>query len=182
MPTKLNRKPNRLPIPGIYKSNNSFFVTVCVEGRVCCLCEIQNGKVDHGNFTYGKASLTPTGEIVRESWVSIANMINGIYIDDFVIMPNHFHGIITFLETPTFKNSGKILDLSQIIAIFKSKSTNLIRRGMPLASQNITNFQWQKSFYDHVIRDEKDLHRIQEYINNNPLNWELDSLNPGNNL
>ena len=52
---------------------------------------------------------------------------------------------------------------------------------MPLASQNIINFQWQKSFYDHVVRSEQDLHRIQEYIYNNPLNWELDLLNPKNN-
>ena len=51
---------------------------------------------------------------------------------------------------------------------------------MPLATQNITNFQWQKLFYDHLIRDEKNLHRIQEYIINNPLNCDLDILNPEN--
>jgi hypothetical protein len=122
-------------------------------------------------------------------------------------MPNRFHGITTFLDTPTFKNSGKVANLSQIFTMFKSKSTNLIRRsgnpfanseesrgiplsmskesrGTPLASQkeqktgngqaslaptNTPTFQWQKSFYDRVIRGEKDLQRIQEYIFNNPL-------------
>jgi REP element-mobilizing transposase RayT len=166
---------------------------MCVEGRICCLSKIFDGK----------ASLTPTGKIVEESWLSLTNLVNDIQLDEFVIMPNHFHGIITFFDPPTFKNSERLVDLSQIMAIFKSKTTNLIRRGMPSASRdnrriltaqdnmvcngkasltptNIPKFQWQKSFYDHVIRDETDLLRVREYIFNNPLQWELDILNPKN--
>jgi len=193
MTTKQTRKSNRLPFKSIYTSNNSFFITMCVEGRICCLSKI----------FHGKASLTPTGKIVEESWLSLTNLVNDIQLDEFVIMPNHFHGIITFLDTPTFKNSEKLVDLSQIMAIFKSKTTNLIRRGMPSASRdnrrilasqdnmvyngkasltptNIPIFQWQKSFYDQVIRDETDLLRVREYIFNNPLKWDLDILNPKN--
>jgi putative transposase len=193
MATKQTRKSNRLPFKTIYISNNAFFITICVAGRICCLSEIFDRK----------ASLSPTGKIVEESWLSLTNLVNDIQLDEFVIMPNHFHGIFTFLNTPTFKNSERLVDLSQIMAIFKSKTTNLIRRGKPsashdnrrsLASQdnmvyngkasltptNIPIFHWQKSFFDHVIRDEEDLLRVQEYILNNPLQWELDILNPKN--
>jgi REP element-mobilizing transposase RayT len=153
--------------------------------------------------------LTHVGVIIEESWLSMVNLINNIELNEYVIMPNHFHGIITFLDTPTFKNSDKVADLSHIIAMFKSKTTNLIRRGIPLTSlcdiskgtllisqnvkdnqsgqasltttqNNMPTFQWQKSFYDHVIRNEQDFARIREYIYNNPLKWQLDMLNSTN--
>jgi len=222
MPIKFIRKSNRLPFKEIYRTNNSFFVTLCVEGRVCCLSEISNG--NEICDTIGKSGLTPTvdslscrgmplaskkydklnfyltpaGNIVKESWLSMVHLVNDIQLEDFVVMPNHFHAIITFLNTPTFKNSGKVVDLSHIIAMFKSKTTNLIRRGIPLDSKsstlqndwqvrwqashastqnNIPTFQWQKSFHDHVIRSEKECKALQQYIQNNPLQWELDMLN-----
>ena len=219
---KFTRKPNRLPNKEIYKSNNSFFVTICVQDRVCCLSQIQDGKVN----------LSPnTGEIVEGVWLNLPEIFTNIVLDEYVIMPNHFHGIITFLDIPTRKSNGKSIDLSEIIRTLKAKSKRLIdqkieerfivqketgfisqketgfivqketgfivqeetgfiprnQHGSINASPtnasptNLLNFQWQKSFYDHVIRNEKDMKRIQEYIYNNPFKWELDLLNPSNN-
>ena len=219
---KFTRKPNRLPNKEIYKSNNSFFVTICVQDRVCCLSQIQDGKVN----------LSPnTGEIVEGVWLNLPEIFTNIVLDEYVIMPNHFHGIITFLDIPTRKSNGKSIDLSEIIRTLKAKSKRLIDQkieerfivqketgfisqketgfivqketgfivqketGFIVQDQygsinasptnasptNLLNFQWQKSFYDHVIRNEKDMKRIQEYIYNNPFKWELDLLNPSNN-
>ncbi len=168
----ISRKSNRLPYKIIYSTNNSFFITICVDKRRCLLSIVTED---------GKLKLTPTGELVSESWLSICDFVGDIILEDFVIMPNHFHGIITFIDTPYFINSGKNVDLTQIVGMFKSKSSNLIRRGKPLASHDEIPFKWQKSFYDHVIRDEKHLQRIREYIQNNPLKWHLDILNPINN-
>ena len=65
--------------------------------------------------------------------------------------------------------------LSKIVHGFKSSVTRMARKQWKNYS-----FGWQKSFYDHVIRDDEDLHRVRTYIQNNPLNWELDEDNPDN--
>ncbi len=91
-------------------------------------------------------------------------------------MPNHVHGIIIFndsVETrdrvslqqfgSTLKNS-----LSLVINQYKGSVTRFARKN------GYKDFMWQSRFYDHIIRNEKDLHRIRTYIQNNPLKYELD--------
>jgi len=198
MPIKFIRKPNRLPFKEIYRTNNSFFVTLCVEGRVDIFGDVENGEL----------KFSSTGNIVQETWLNLPNIFEHIVLGEFVVMPNHFHGIITFLDVPISKFTGRDSDLSKIIKYFKSKITLQIKKlivaeklvspllnhcnpansGASVSSGElkfsstknlIQNYKtiWQKSFYDHVIRNEQDLHRIQEYIYNNPLQWELDILN-----
>jgi putative transposase len=104
-------------------------------------------------------------------------------------MPNHFHAIITFLDKPISKHTNKLVNLSQIISSFKSITQKYFREnvgessvipidvisgGTETAPTQIYRKLWQKSFYDHIIRNEKDLDRIREYICNNPAKWELD--------
>jgi len=97
-------------------------------------------------------------------------------LDSFIIMPNHVHGIIQINYSNVemgFKpiSTGKIkrYPLSEIIRGFKTFSSRKIN----LNDSNI-NFKWQKSYYDHIVRDEEDLNRIRNYIQNNPLNWYRD--------
>ncbi len=185
MPVKFRRKKNRLPIPEIYRSNHSYFVTVCVKGRACCLSDIYKGRINP----------SPTGEIVEHSWISMVDLVRGISIEEFVIMPNHFHGIITFLHEPALRSNGKKINLSEIIRMFKARSKRLNDKNLnstPKKQPNVeerfivhekqlyTPFQWQKSFYDHVIRNEQDYARIQSYIINNPVRWEMDMFHPKN--
>jgi|694.fasta_scaffold63943_3 putative transposase len=201
------RRPNRLPFSQIYTSNNCFFVTVCVEDRVCVFWEkfVGAGSIPPFFESSGNTEVSPTncfnnlsplGKIVEEVWFGLPDYFENIILDEFVVMPNHFHGIITFLDVQVRKSNGKNVDLSAIISSFKSYSQKRIRDWVgetsvfPEDSKNggiepaPTNFNyhkiWQKSFYDHVIRNEKDLDRIREYIQNNPLKWDLDSLNPEN--
>jgi putative transposase len=161
------RKPNRYADKELYKSNNSFFVTLCTQNRICVLGNIgQNGQ----------NQMTASGKCVQESWESLDSFVGNVKIEEFVVMPNHFHGVITFLGIPFFKSSNNPIYLSQIIGMFKSKALYLNRQ-----QENYTKFEWQKSFYDHIVRNEQDLIKIKEYIINNPLQWSLDILNPINN-
>ena len=110
------------------------------------------------------------------------NHYKNCLLDDFVVMPNHLHGIIiidNFLQsdaqfTCSRKNSlgierSKKHSLTEIVRGFKTFSSRKINRVNPGAK-----FQWQRSFYEHVIRNEKSLYDIRKYIRNNPLQWDLD--------
>ena len=217
------RKSTRLPFSQIYNSNNSFFVTICVEGRMCIFVE-ENFNSPKITVNNGQINLSATVKIVKQTWLNLPDYFENILLDEFVVMPNHFHGIITFLDVPKSKFTGKESNLGKIIKYFKARSTLQIKQllveeklvsplsppatspktkplqngELKFASTKTTmqldhtqivstkdliekhNTIWQKSFHDHVIRNEKDLHTIREYIYNNPLQWDLDSLNPRN--
>ena len=87
-------------------------------------------------------------------------------------MPNHLHGIV--IVEPKMAANGRRYGLSTIIGSYKNITSKIIRRTA------ISDFSWQKSFYDHVIRKDESLDKIREYIRNNPLKWELDRNNPSN--
>ncbi len=212
---KFTRKPNRLSLKQIYRSDNSFFVTVCTVERKCIFVEDKplfpanrveenfNSPKRNNPRNNGQINLSATGLIIKETWLDLTNMFENLVLDEFVIMPNHFHGIITFLDVPVSKFTGKDSDLGKIIKYFKSSTTIKIKQitvegklVSPLSSKHNNNGEltlastqrlidnyntiWQKSFYDHVIRGENDLQRIREYITNNLLKWVLDILNPKN--
>lgn len=151
-----------------YSLPGAYFVTMCVQNRVCLFGEIENGKM----------VLNEAGRIVYDEWVKSAELRNEIKLDEFVVMPNHLHGIIMITEpackgdrrvAPT-TNGPKPNSIGAMIAGFKSaaaKRINCLRRtpGVPV---------WQRNYYEHIIRNEDELNRVREYIINNPLNWHLD--------
>lgn len=134
--------------------------------------------------------LNQYGKAIENSWFNLRNVFDDIFMDEYVIMPNHFHGIIGFGKHVRQTNTGKYADLGKVISRFKNDSRKAVisvyenengEAGSPLRIDNFNPYKfWQKSFYDHVIRNEQDLQRIREYIVYNPLNWHLDSLNPSN--
>jgi putative transposase len=106
-------------------------------------------------------------------------------LDEYAIMPNHLHGIIIIKEESKTENTTvgthsraslqrKPRSLSSLIAGFKSITTKRINemRNTPCSPV------WQGGFYDHIVRNEKDLGNIREYIFNNPSNWQIDKENP----
>ena len=132
--------------------------------------------------------LNPSGEIVQRAWVDIPNHYPHVKIDEFIIMPNHVHGIVMLLEDEEiyhrrdrFRNLSlqgphqhKRHGLSEIIRGFKTWSARQINQ-----IQNTTGTPvWQRSLYDHIIRDEDDLNRIRNYVMENPLMWDQDTNNP----
>jgi REP element-mobilizing transposase RayT len=129
--------------------------------------------------------LNEGGRIAQESWLDLPEHHPHLTLDEFVFMPNHMHGILV-LEDPRrdrFINLSlqkpavpKRHGLSEIIRGFKTWSARRINELEDSTGASL----WQRSFYDHIIRDDGDLLRIRTYIQDNPLKWELDRENPAN--
>jgi REP element-mobilizing transposase RayT len=127
-------------------------------------------------------------EIVQRVWNSLPNRFPSIELDEFVIMPNHVHGIIVITDARITNPVGaihelpllndrkqrRLMALPKIIGYFKMNTGKQINR---LHQQQGIPF-WQRNYYEHIIRNETDLNRIRQYIRDNPLNWEIDEENP----
>lgn len=157
----LNRRSRRLQ--GFdYAQAGGYFVTLCSHGRKHLF-----GVLEDDVFRP-----TEVGQVVEACWNNLENRFEHVMLGDFVLMPNHLHGIV-LLSNPDINVSRPHLlapgSLSVIVRSFKEASTKQARSAMsgPL---------WQRNYYDHIIRDEADLARIQTYIRNNPKNWALDEL------
>jgi REP element-mobilizing transposase RayT len=164
------RKRTRL-IGFDYTTPGGYFITVVVKDRGCVFGEIRNGT----------CSLNSFGQIVADQWRWLHDQYFYLAMDEFVVMPNHFHGIINITDSVDNRRAGngrdrslhKIKSLSELVGAFKTTSSKRIHQsGLPF-------FQWQKSFYERIIRNDQELIRIREYIQSNPSRWELDIENPG---
>jgi putative transposase len=100
-------------------------------------------------------------------------------VHDFVIMPNHFHGILRIVDAMPSRgaaSSAPTVDrpkLGEIIRAFKSLSAIEINRILSRRGEAV----WQRNYYEHIIRDEKDFQTVREYIRENPVCWNLDPEN-----
>ena len=160
-----------------YRQNAAYFVTLVSQGRECLFGEIMGGTMH----------LNVTGEIVQSAWLGLRSRFPGIELDEFVVMPNHFHAIIVAAQ------SGDGIDpragtspaptmspgLRDVIGAFKSISTHKIilavRRGdLP----SFTGKIWQRNYYEHIIRDNQEWERIAQFIGANPTYWAEDAENP----
>ena len=167
-----------------YAANGWYFITICTRDRTCFFGDIINGEIHYSEI----------GQIAQKFWADIPNHFEHTYIDGYVIMPNHVHGIIVIdrpqnvetchgtslhqSETPT-DPSNKFAPLKRgslqlIINAYKSSVTRWCKKN------NQEHFAWQPRFYDHIIRADGSLDKIREYIVNNPMKWELDKNNPYN--
>ena len=147
-----------------YRQPGYYYVTICVSQRRCLLSNITNSQVH----------LSPAGSIVQSEWDKLPERFQHVHLDQHVIMPNHFHGIIVFEEPqkvlPDTAKENKLPFLGEVVRIFKGASTYHIRK------TSCPDFAWEGRLYEHVIRNNSDLTRIQEYIFNNPASWREDTL------
>ena len=157
-----------------YSTSGAYFVTLCVRNRV-------ENKNIFGEIRNKKMILNQTGIISTNYWLEIPNHYVGVSIDEFIIMPDHIHGIIvindnvgtghcpvptdteTITETETKKNIPKYGKLSKIVKSYKNAITKYI------SENEYAKFQWQRSFHDHIIRNDHELNRIRQYIIDNPM-------------
>ena len=128
--------------------------------------------------------LNKCGEIVNECSQAIAKHFENTAVDEFIVMPNHIHGIMVILDVGarhavpacSAQRFGRPMtgSLSTIVRSFKSATTNRINdlRKTP------GGLVWQRNYYEHVIRNEQSLQRIREYIAGNPARWGVDRENP----
>ena len=121
-------------------------------------------------------------------WLQIPEHHNAVTLDQFIVMPNHIHRIIELkgdrvsdvaCNVATKDNSKTMSDISPkkgslgtIVRSYKSAVTNWCHTNV------YPDFVWQSKFHDHIIRNQKDLDRIRNYIRDNPANWEGDRRSP----
>ena len=155
------RKAMRLPEHD-YASPGAYFVTVCTKDRSCILSNITVGE----GLAPPVADLSAVGRCVKEQILALPERYPMVRIDHYAIMPNHVHLLISFCtETGGASPSPTLFD---VVRVFKSLSTRLSRDHLgelPL---------WQRSFHEHVIRNERDYREIWEYIDENPARWAED--------
>jgi len=162
-----------------YTCPGAYFVTIVTHRRACVFGEIAGGVM----------RLNEWGEIARLEWVETAAIRREIELDEFVIMPNHIHGIVIIMECEnglvgatgrsplrsTMPCGPANKSLASLIAGYKSAVTTHINaiRATPGAPV------WQRNYWEHIIRDDGDLSHIRDYIHNNPVQWETDVENGG---
>ena len=187
-PEKYHRQSIRMKgydytLPGAY------FVTLLSQNRVCLFGEVENGEI----------KLSKIGQLVIDCWYGIPKMFNNVELDEFVLMPNHLHGIFFINEadgkgeafsdlqyakdalssenaSPLQPRGTQSGSLSAVVQNFKSVSTRMVNKRYFKPGNKI----WQRNYYDRIIRNDRELNAIRQYILDNPLNWEMDKENPVN--
>jgi len=180
-----------------YSSEGAYFVTMCTQNRECLFGEIVNGEM----------ILNEHGKIVEQCWNDLPNHYSNIVLDAYVIMPDHFHGIIFIVSVDSDSvNSDSVdsdaVDSDAVGAIHElprlqqqqQQQRQRQRRKMLLpkivgrfkmnSAKQINQMRntpgisvWQRNYYEHIIRDEKSLENIRKYIINNPEQWYHDNKN-----
>jgi REP element-mobilizing transposase RayT len=167
-----------------YARPGAYFVTICTRERECLFGDAANGAMNLNEY----------GKIAYEEWIRSATIRHEIRLDEFIVMPNHLHGIVILTdgrgshsvgatgrsplqpahEPQTFRPGPPKNSLGSFIAGFKSATTQRINRIRGTPGMSL----WQRNYYEHVIRNEDELNQIRTYISENPLKWELDENHP----
>lgn len=167
-----------------YTQPGAYFITICTAQRECLFGEVVDGEM----------RLNALGEIARQCWLAIPDHFPQVALDEFVVMPNHVHGIIWIVESPDdvgAKNVGaknfsplRTPDQSNDQPRGTSKTIGSIVRGFKIGvtkwarQHRDIHTIWQRNYYEHIVRNENELNRIREYIINNPMQWAMDRENP----
>ena len=192
------RLPNRN-----YGANGWYFVTICTKNSTCFF----------GDVIVGQVQLSTIGKIAQQFWAEIPNHFVHTYIDAYVVMPNHVHGIVVIDRPPTSlivtSNATNNVETRHVASLhhdgqncvfLQQTDTDQFNKFAPLKPGSLqaivhaykssvtrwcrkngfNNFSWQPRFYDHIIRADGSLNRIQKYIINNPAKWAEDREKPAN--
>ncbi len=157
-----------------YSQAGGYFITICT-----CHREYLFGQVTNHQIVLNEA-----GDMVKRWWLKLADKFSDIELDSCVVMPNHIHKIIMVsrkrvgaiheLPLPRDRIERRRMLIPKMIGYFKMNSAKCIN----LLCDTRGHSLWQRNYYEHVIRNEGELFRIRDYIQNNPLKWDLDRENP----
>jgi putative transposase len=180
--SKFKRKINRLQIPEIYNGGQWYFVTI-VTGQRACVFDI----VESTDFDPDKNTLSQT---IGRCLIDLEKIFDGVFVHDWVIMPNHLHIIISMTQNSKSRISNKNFSLGDVIKSYKTQSqkqTVELFLAFPFLTSNIPfgfnyNKIWHKSYHDRVIRNEAEFYNFRKYIQQNPIEWGIDNLNPVENI
>jgi REP element-mobilizing transposase RayT len=169
-----------------YAGTGVYFVTICVYGRESLF----------GDIVDGLMSPNDAGRMVADIWLALPQRFPDLIIDEFTVMPNHFHGIF-LLQQPVTKTDSSVgaplaaprpapnplnqgaassaPTLGDVVRAFKSISAIAVNRIIGRSGR-----LWQRNYYERVIRDEAELTNALQYIIDNPARWPDDAENPTN--
>ena len=160
-----------------YSQDNLYFVTICVQDRKCCFGNVEGTGRDLSVHDAdckpsAKVELNEFGIIVYNQWKWVENQYPYVYLHSFIVMPNHFHGILEIDRTGrdlSVLENVKIKSLSELIGAYKTTSSKKIHEA------GLFDFSWQRSFHDHIIRNDISYERISNYIDTNAERWKADT-------
>lgn len=153
-----------------YSQPGFYFVTISAQERACVFGELIGDEM----------ALSDAGTMVASAWTALTERFPFVELDEFVVMPNHLHGILVLnSQSPDASPDAKQIRLGDVVGAFKSLTTVQYARGVRGAGwQPFRGRLWQRDFYDHIIRSETSLLRIRRYILDNPTRWAMDRENP----
>jgi putative transposase len=181
-----------------YSSAGSYFITICTYQRECLFGEISNGEMQLNQY----------GQIVQLHWQNLPKYHPRLQLDEFVVMPNHMHGILVLKDNRDVfhdRNDGVGAGLVDKFSVEKQKLSakpaptvdtgierdrgisEIIRGFKTFSARRINQIRhkpgipvWQRNYYEHIVRDESSFQKIRQYIQTNPIAWEIDQLHPNN--
>ena len=148
------RKSNRLSHFD-YRSPGAYFLTICTKDRKCLLWDTVGASI-------ARPQLTGYGQVVQNAIREIPKHYPAIFLDHYVVMPNHIHLLLQINTDP----DGRPMAAPTI--------STVVQQLKGVVTKPLGHSIWQKLFHDHIIRSQADYTKIWEYIENNPLQWELD--------
>lgn len=185
-----------------YSRRGAYFITICAQDRRCLF----------GEVAIGEMRLNDMGRLLDFTWHDLINHNNNIGLDGYVIMPNHFHGILWIVTdgktgadgvpvgagsepapTGTPSASAHVTGFPSMTPSETPPTEPRRNHGLPEIIRQLKTFSarrinelrqtpgvavWQRNYYEHIIRNERELERIREYIIQNPRHWERDRNNP----
>ena len=161
-----------------YRQAGAYFVTICSQHRECVFGEVVQGQM----------ILNGPGQMVELAWHQLPQCYPGVEVDAFAIMPNHVHGIVVLVgagpgacpeHTGRPQGVAPTMSLPDVVHRFKSLTTTRYRTGVLQDGwQPFPGRLWQRNYYEHVIRNDRELARVRQYIVDNPARWEEDPENP----
>ena len=198
-----DRFQNKFRIPSArfqnwdYGWNAAYFITICTKNRECYFGEIVETPITTTTIaTIPTMQLSEIGKIANQYWNGIPDHFLFVELGEFIVMPNHIHGIIVinkpndgrYDETPVNETPPPTIPTNETIPTKRTAAAsekwnpgtlgviiNQYKRICTINSRNIhADFGWQSRFHDHIIRNDESFQRISEYIQNNPVNWRND--------
>ncbi|MDJ1498878.1 hypothetical protein QNI19_38480 [Cytophagaceae bacterium DM2B3-1] len=173
-----------------YSLAGLYFVTICTKDRQCLF----------GHIEQGQMVLNEAGVIAHQEWEKSVEIRQGIALHEFIIMPNHMHGIVEIMDTQcrgdwqvaqaitkgsdqTHRSAGNQGDLPIAPTGLNPKSLGAMIGGYKASvtkkvndTRQTSGSVWQRNYYEHIIRNARSHQQIAQYITTNPLRWEQDAL------
>jgi len=169
-----------------YSQAGLYFITICCQNWECLFGEIVNGEM----------ICNDAGKMVENEWLQLPQRFNKIKLHEYVLMPNHFHGIIEIITvgaTLVVAQNDVVVKLEKgqpqgiaptdktvgdMVGAFKSITTiEYIKMAKQQILPQFNQRIWQRNYWEHIVRDENEYQCISEYIINNPMKWDMDKLN-----